>query len=93
MAPYITFQIMARSKNTVTAADKKNISDQADKKAEAAADNKDNKNIPEYVDELMRLYPQYEEIWVTSKGFVHPKDAPGYLTKNAVLYKNKYYKP
>lgn len=41
---------------------------------------------------LMRLNPQYEEIWVTPHGFVHPKNAPKYCTAGATLYKNKYYK-
>ena len=47
--------------------------------------------IPPFVENLMRLYPQYESIWVTPKGFVHPEGAPQYLVKDAKLYKNKYY--
>lgn len=47
--------------------------------------------IPQNVLQLMKLYPQYEEIWVTPKGFVHHKNSPAYLTKGATLYKNKYY--
>lgn len=42
-------------------------------------------------EELMRLYPQYEEIWITPEGFVHPVGAPRYLLKGAKLFKNKYY--
>lgn len=49
--------------------------------------------ISEKVDALMKLYPQYKEIYVTPKGFVHTKDAPKYAIKDAVLYQNKYYKP
>lgn len=41
--------------------------------------------------ELMRLYPQYEEIWITPDGFVHPKGAAKYLIQGATLYKNKFY--
>lgn len=41
--------------------------------------------------ELMRLYPQYEKIWITPKGFVHPEGTPEYLLKGAKLYKNKFY--
>ena len=52
----------------------------------------DSKEIPGKVLELMRLYPQYEEIWVTSDGFVHPKNVPAYRTKGATLYKNKFHK-
>lgn len=40
---------------------------------------------------LMKLYSQYEEFYVTPKGFVHPKNAPAYLRQGAKLYKNKFY--
>ena len=48
--------------------------------------------IPENVLKLMQLYPQYEKIYVTPKGFVHPENAPSYLTDGATLYKNEFYK-
>lgn len=51
-----------------------------------------NKEIPRYADKLMRLYPQYEELWITPQGFVHPVGAPKRILKCATLYKNKYYK-
>lgn len=41
--------------------------------------------------ELMRLYPQYEKIWITPKGFVHPEGTPDYLLKGAKLFKNKFF--
>lgn len=41
--------------------------------------------------ELMRLYPQYEKIWITPQGFVRPEGTPEYLLKGAKLYKNKFY--
>lgn len=47
--------------------------------------------IPADVEKLMKLYPQYDEFYVTPQGFVHPKDAAEYQRKGAVLYKNKYY--
>jgi hypothetical protein len=47
--------------------------------------------LPANVVDLMRLYPQYEEMWITSKGFVHPVGSPQYLLKDAKLYKNKFY--
>lgn len=49
------------------------------------------KEVPANVLELMRLYPQYEKIWVTPKGFVHPEKAPKYLLEGAILYSNKFY--
>lgn len=48
--------------------------------------------LPAKVDELLKLYPQYEEIWITIEGFVHPVGVPEYLLKNAIKYKNKYFK-
>ena len=47
--------------------------------------------VPESVDKILRLYPQYEECWVSKEGFVYPKNAPKYQRNNAVLYKNKYF--
>lgn len=47
--------------------------------------------VPPHVAELMRLYPQYEEFWVTSRGFVRPVGTPKYLLRDAVLYKNKFF--
>lgn len=59
---------------------------------EAPSDKKENKDkIPPRVAEVMRLYPQYEELWITSRGFVHPVGAPKYLLKDATLYKNKFF--
>ena len=48
-------------------------------------------DIPDAIDELMKLYPQYEQIYVTKDGFVHPFGVPKYLTADATLYKNKYF--
>lgn len=47
--------------------------------------------VSPHIEELMRLYSQYEEIWITPKGFVHPAGTPQYLIKDAKLYKNKYF--
>ena len=48
--------------------------------------------LPANVDELLKLYPQYEEVHITVEGFVHPVGVPEYLLKNAIKYKNKYFK-
>lgn len=50
------------------------------------------KEIPANVEKLMKLNPQYETFYVTTTGFVHPVGAPKYLIKDAILYKNKYFK-
>lgn len=47
--------------------------------------------VPSQIEALMRLYPHYEEFWVTPQGFVHPAGAPEYVRKGATLYKNKFY--
>lgn len=47
--------------------------------------------IPAEVEKLMKLYPQYEKLYVTANGFVHPENAPKYVLKDATLYTNKYY--
>ena len=52
---------------------------------------KSQENLPANVIAAMRLYPQYEEIWITPRGFVHPVGVPQYLLKGAKLYKNKFY--
>lgn len=58
----------------------------------ASSDNaEDKEEIPPHVVKLMQLYSHYKEIWVTSRGFVHPVGVPKYLLKDAVLYKNKFY--
>lgn len=48
-------------------------------------------DIPANVIAQMRLYPQYEEMWITPRGFVHPAGVPEYLIKGAKLYKNNFY--
>ncbi len=52
---------------------------------------KSQENLPANVIAAMRLYPQYEEMWITPRGFVHPVGVPQYLLKGAKLYKNKFY--
>lgn len=85
---------MARPKTTEAAAtkDTEKTPEKEAKNANNGATTKDTEKIPADVEKLMKLYPQYEEIYVTPQGFVHTKDAAEYLLKDAVLYKNKYYK-
>ena len=82
---------MARTKNTAVEETKVNKATVVSEKATEAVD-KGVKDIPANVEKLMKLYPQYESFYVTSTGFVHPIEAPEYLVKDAVLYKNKYFK-
>ena len=43
------------------------------------------------IDAILKLYPQYDKVYITPKGFVHPGNAPKYLTEGATLYVNKYF--
>lgn len=61
------------------------------KKATPSAKNEPAEKISPREAELMRLYPQYEKIWITPKGFVHPEGTPAYLLKGAKLFKNKFF--
>lgn len=78
---------MARTKNNT-------VTEEA-KTDKVAVENKvttEEAKIPANIEKLMKLYPQYESFYATPTGFVHPTEAPQYLTKDATLYKNKYYK-
>lgn len=68
-----------------------NEQEQTPEAPEANAAKEAEEIIPARVLELMRLYPHYEELWVTPRGFVHPVGTPQYLIKDATLYKNKFY--
>lgn len=54
-------------------------------------DKKEEEELPGKILTLMRLYPQYEKIWINTDGFVHPNGVPPYLQKGATLYTNKSY--
>ena len=46
----------------------------------------------EKVDKILKLYSQYESLYIDSNGFVFTVDTPENQRNDAVLYKNKYYK-
>ena len=48
--------------------------------------------VDEVVDKVLRLYPQYESLYVDSKGFVFTEGTSKAMRGNAKLYKNKYFK-
>lgn len=43
------------------------------------------------VDAILKLYPQYEKVYIDSRGFVFTVDTPENQRNDAVLYNNKYY--
>ena len=65
-------------------------SKEAEENKEVKGNKKPEKEISTDVLALMKLYPQYEEFYVTPNGFVHPSGVPEYLRKDATLYKNKF---
>lgn len=52
---------------------------------------KTEEEVPQYVDEILKLYSEYEELYVSAKGGVYTVNTPEHIRKNAVLYKNKYF--
>jgi len=55
-------------------------------------DNVSMTEIPKYVDQILTGYPNYEELYIDSKGGVYVKGTQQNLVKDAILYKNPYYK-
>lgn len=47
--------------------------------------------VPEYVDKILKMYADYEELYVSNKGGVFTVGTPEHIRGNAVLYKNKYF--
>lgn len=78
-------------KETEAIVPEETVSESINEKQKAPEKEAKKEEIPADVENLMRLYPQYENIWITPKGFVHPEGVPEYLIKGAKLYKNKYY--
>ena len=50
------------------------------------------KEIPEYVDNLLKTFSNYDELYVNSKCGVYTKDTPKSLIGDSKLYKNPYFK-
>ena len=79
---------MARKKSEIAQAiEQTTKADVADKKVIAEAD-----DVPENVLNLMCLYPQYERVYVSTKGFVYTENTPEAMRGDAILYVNKFYK-
>jgi hypothetical protein len=47
--------------------------------------------IPAHVDKILKIYPNYAELYVDAKGGVFPKGTKPNLVANAILYQNPYY--
>lgn len=49
-------------------------------------------DIPQYVDKILTRYPNYAELYIDLKGGVYVRGTQQNLVKDAILYKNPYYK-
>ena len=47
----------------------------------------------EQVRQILKVYPNYESLYVDRHGSSYTPDTPAMLRKEAVLYKNPYYQP
>lgn len=62
---------------------------------QAVAQTPDNTNvttIPQYVEKILTRYPNYAELYVDAKGGVYISSTQQNIVKDAILYKNPYYK-
>lgn len=48
--------------------------------------------IPEFVQKILALYPNYSALYVDTKGGAYPSDTQPNLVSDAILYQNPYYK-
>jgi len=70
---------------------------EAEKKDSAPASKKEEKAKPNAeeearVDKILKMYPQYAELYIDSKGGVYTVNTPDTVRGKAKLYKNKYHK-
>lgn len=47
--------------------------------------------IPKHIDDVLKVYPQYQNLYVDDKGGVYTEDTAGSLRGEAKLYKNPHY--
>lgn len=48
--------------------------------------------LDDVVDKALKLHPQYEKLYVNSKGFIFTEGTSKSMRGNAKLYENKYFK-
>lgn len=56
------------------------------------AENVSATELPKYVEKILTGYPNYEELYIDGKGGVYVKGTQQNIVKDAILYKNPYYK-
>ena len=50
-----------------------------------------NGEIPKFADRLLRLFSNYEELYVSESGSVYTPDTKPAIRGNSILYKNPYF--
>lgn len=58
-----------------------------------ASESSDIPVIDEQVRQILKVYPNYENLYVDRHGSSYAPDTPAMLRKGAVLYKNPFYQP
>lgn len=58
-----------------------------------ATESSDTPVIDEQVRQILKVYPNYESLYVDRHGSSYTPDTPAMLRKEAVLYKNPFYQP
>lgn len=48
--------------------------------------------IPPHIEKILKLYPQYESLYIDNRGGVFTVETNQNIRKEAILYKNKNYK-
>lgn len=51
------------------------------------------RDIPDFIDEILKLKPEYETLYVDIQGGTYTAETPKAIRRKAVLYKNPHYKP
>lgn len=51
------------------------------------------REFPEYIDRILRAFPNYPELYIDFQGGTYTVDTPPVFRSNATLYKNPHHKP
>lgn len=98
---------MARAKTTQTTSDETKelevvnveqaVSEEKEKEQENTKDPAENeeksaKEIPDYADKILKLYPNYKKLWIDAHGGIYTSECKNVSKDKAVLYENPYFK-
>jgi len=82
------------ARNSKKNAEEKEKKDEQQQVAEASkkGTKKETSEEDRQADEILKMYPQYAELYIDSKGGVFTTNTPESVRGKAKLYKNKYHK-